>query len=141
MTTPDEDQGTIEHINPTTLPMNAAFTQAIAVSGPVKTIYIGGQDAVDVSGNIVGPDDIRAQTAQVMQNIEEALAASGATLEHVIKWTVYVVQGQSAQDAYEVFQRVWGARPNPPTVTLLFVAGLAHPGYLLEIDAIAVVPS
>jgi enamine deaminase RidA (YjgF/YER057c/UK114 family) len=62
-------------------------------------------------------------------------------LEHIVKWQVYVVQGQPMQPSFAVFQRIWGTRPNPPTITLLTVAGLAHPDFLLEMDAIAVVPA
>ena len=50
------------------------------------------------------------------------------------------MQGQPPQPAFEVFQRVWGNRPNPPLITLLFVSELAHPDYLMEIEAVAVVP-
>jgi enamine deaminase RidA (YjgF/YER057c/UK114 family) len=50
------------------------------------------------------------------------------------------VQGNSPGPAFEVFRRVWGNRPNPPTITVLFVAGLANPEFLTEIDAIAVIP-
>jgi len=109
-------------------------------NSPVKTVYIGGQDAVDASGAIVGKGDIGAQTGQVLRNIQAALEAAGAGLEHVIKWNVYLVQGQSLQRGFEVFQRVWGQRPNPPAITGMFVAGLAHPDYLVEIDVVAVVP-
>jgi enamine deaminase RidA (YjgF/YER057c/UK114 family) len=51
-----------------------------------------------------------------------------------------VVQGQSLQVGFEVFQRVWGDRPNPPVITFMFVAGLAHPDFLAEMDVVAVVP-
>jgi hypothetical protein len=57
-----------------------------------------------------------------------------------IKWNVYVVQGQPLQLRFEVFQRVWGRRPNPPAITGMFVAGFAHPDFLVEIDVVAVVP-
>ena len=132
--------GSVQHLNPETLHHNPAFTQAVAVSGAVKTVYIGGQNAVDASGAIVGQGDIAAQTEQVMQNIQAALAAGGASLEHVIKWNVYLVQGQPLQPGFEVFQRVWNRRSNPPAITAAFVAGLAHPDFLIEIDAIAIVP-
>jgi enamine deaminase RidA (YjgF/YER057c/UK114 family) len=119
---------------------NPAFTNVVVVTGAVKTIYIGGQDAVDSSGAIVGKGDIAAQTEQIMQNVQAALEAAGARLEHVIKWNVYIVQGQPLQPGFEVFQRVWGRRPNPPAITGMFVAGLAHPDFLVEIDVVAVVP-
>jgi enamine deaminase RidA (YjgF/YER057c/UK114 family) len=137
---PANAPGRVEHLNPETLHHNPAFTQAVAVSGTVKTVYVGGQNAVDASGAIVGKGDIGAQTEQVMHNIQAALAAGGAGLEHVIKWNVYLLQGQPLEPGFAVFQRVWGSRPNPPTISAMMVAGLANPDFLLEIDAIAVVP-
>jgi enamine deaminase RidA (YjgF/YER057c/UK114 family) len=119
---------------------NPAFTNVVVVSGPVRTVYIGGQDAVDAAGNIVGKGDLKAQTEQILRNIQAALAAADARPEHVVKWNVYIVQGQSLQAGYEAFQRVWGNRPNPPAVSSMFVAGLAHPDFLVEIDAVAVIP-
>ncbi len=95
---------------------------------------------MNTSGEVIGKGDIAAQAEQIFKNLETALAAGGARLGHIIKWNIYVVQGQPPQPAFEVFQRVWGNRPNPPLITLLFVSGLAHPDYLMEIEAVAVVP-
>ena len=80
------------------------------------------------------------QSEQVLKNLEIALTAGGAKLERVIKWNVYIVHGQSPLPGFEAFQRAWGDRPNPPTITVLFVAGLANPDFLMEIDAVAIVP-
>lgn len=66
-------------------------------------------------------------------------AGAGARLEHVIKWTVHIVEGQSLQAGFEPFQRAWGDRSAPPLATVVFVAGLAYPGFLVELEAIAVV--
>jgi enamine deaminase RidA (YjgF/YER057c/UK114 family) len=132
--------GQVQHINPDDLSKNPAFTNVIVVTGQVKTIYIGGQDAVDASGTIVGKGDIKQQTEQVLNNLQVALKAGGAELEHIIKWNVYIVQGQPLQSGFEAFQRVWGRRPNPPAITAMFVSGLANPDFLVEMDAIAVVP-
>jgi enamine deaminase RidA (YjgF/YER057c/UK114 family) len=134
------DAGAVQHLNPDELAKKPAYTNVIVVTGAVKTIYIGAQDDVDSSGAIVGKGDLKAQAEQVMQNVQVALAAAEAGLEHLIKWNVYLVQGQPLQPGFEVFQRVWGRRPNPPAVSMVFVAGLARPDFLLEIDAIAVVP-
>lgn len=130
----------VQFINPDALNKNPAFTNVVVVTGSVKTVYVGGQDAVDASGTIIGSGDLRAQAEQVLKNIEVALAAAGAQWEHIIKWNLYVVQGQSLRTGFEVFQRVWGNRPNPPAITVLYVSGLAHPDFLVEMDAIAVVP-
>ncbi len=135
-----QPQGRVEYVNPEGLHKNPAYTNVVVATGPVRTVYVGGQDAVDATGAIVGKGDLRAQTEQILRNIEAALEAVGAGLEHIVKWNVYVVQGQSLREGFEVFQRVWGNRPNPPAITGMFVAGLAHPDFLAEIDAIAVVP-
>lgn len=132
--------GQVQYINPDPLNKDPAFTNVIVVTGSVKTVYVGGQDAVDASGTIIGKGDLKAQTEQVLKNVQVALAAGGAQLEHIIKWNLYVVQGQPLRAGFEVFQRVWGNRPNPPAISVLFVSGLAHPDFLVEMDAIAVVP-
>ena len=133
-------QSVIEHINPDALHKNQAFTQVVAVTQPARTIYVGGQDAVDAAGNIVGKGDLARQTEQVLSNLRTALQAAGADLKHIIKWNLYVVQGQDLRPGLEAFQRAWGRTPNPPVITMCFVSALANPDFLLEMDAIAVVP-
>jgi len=141
MTSSATDQsGRVEYLNPSGLMRSPAFTQVVVVSGPVRTIYVGGQDAVNADGGVVGKGDLAAQTEQILANIETALAAAGATLGHVIKWNVYVVEGQDLAPAFAAFRRVWGDRPNPPLITGVFVKNLARPDFLAEMDAIAVVP-
>jgi enamine deaminase RidA (YjgF/YER057c/UK114 family) len=132
--------GRVEHLNPEGLNRNPAFTNVVVVSGPVRTIYVGGQDAVTAEGEVVGKGDIAAQTEQVLVNLQTALAAAGAGPEHVIKWNLLIVEGQSIQQGYAAFQRVWGNRSNPPLITAAFVSALANPDFLVEMDAIAVVP-
>ena len=133
-------KGSVRHLNPEGLHKNPAYSQVVVATGDVKTVYVGGQNAVDASGEVVGRGDIEVQAEQIFKNLEIALAGGDAKLDHVIKWNIYVLQDQPPQPAFEVFQRVWGNRPNPPLITLLFVSGLAHPDYLMEIDAVAVVP-
>jgi enamine deaminase RidA (YjgF/YER057c/UK114 family) len=135
-----KSDGQVQYLNPDTLNKNPAFTNVVVVSGHVKTVYVGGQDAVDASGAIVGKGNLKAQTEQILKNIQAALAAGGAQLDHIVKWNIYILQGQPLQDGFEVFQRVWGNRPNPPAISVMYVAGLAHPDFLAEMDTIAVVP-
>ena len=130
----------VVYINPDGLNKNPAFSNVIVVSGNAKTVYVGGQDAVDASGQIVGKGDLKAQVEQVLKNLEIALAAGGAKLEHVIKWNLYVVQGQSLREGYSAFQALAVKQPSPPAISMAFVAGLANPDFLVEMDAIAVVP-
>jgi enamine deaminase RidA (YjgF/YER057c/UK114 family) len=136
----EEGAGSVRYINPDSLNNNPAFTNVVVVEGNVKTVHIGGQDAVNASGEIVGKGDIVAQTEQVLGNLRVALAAGGAGPEHIIKWNVYVVEGQPLQAGFAAFQNAWPEVPNPPAITMAFVSGLAHPDFLVEMDAVAVVP-
>ena len=129
---------TITHVNPENMYRNPAFSQAVTVQGAAKTIYVGGQNAVDADGQIVGAGDLAAQTEQTLKNIETVLAASGAGRDDVIKWTIFVVQGQDVRAGFEAFQRAWGPAARPPVITFAFAAGLANPEYLVEIEVVAV---
>jgi enamine deaminase RidA (YjgF/YER057c/UK114 family) len=133
--------GRVEFLSPAGLNQNPAFSNVAVVSVSVRTIYIGGQDSIDAEGNIVGSGDIGAQTEQVLRNLRTALEAAGARPEHVVKWNVLIVDGQDFAAGYAAFQRVWGDQPNPPVITAAVVKGLAHPDFLVEMDAIAVVPA
>lgn len=126
----DAMKGNVSSLNP------VAFA-----SGPVRTIYVGGQNGVDSAGNVVGKADIAAQATQVAKNLKVALAAAGARVEHVLKWNLHVVQGQVPDSAIEAFNKEIGSLPYAPTITVLYVAGLANPDYLLEVDAVAVIPA
>lgn len=132
--------GRVEFLNPDGLNQNPAFSNVAVVSGTVRTIYVGGQDAIDAQGQIVGVGDLGAQTEQVLRNVRTALAAAGAEPEHVVKWNIFIVEGQDFRAGYAAFQKVWGDRPDPPVITAAVVRGLAHPDFLVEIDAIAIVP-
>jgi enamine deaminase RidA (YjgF/YER057c/UK114 family) len=132
--------GSVRYINPDSLNKNPAFTNVVVVEGNVKTVHIGGQDAINASEEIVGKGDIVAQTEQILANLRVALEAGGARPEHIIKWNIYVVEGQPLQAAFAAFQNAWPETPSPPAITGVFVSGLAHPDFLVEMDAVALVP-
>jgi enamine deaminase RidA (YjgF/YER057c/UK114 family) len=133
-------RGQVQYLNPPSMHHNPAFTQAVTVEGPVKTVYIGAQTAVDGSGAIVGKGDIGAQTVQILKNIEACLEAAGARPEHLIHWSIYVAAGQDMRPAFEAGMRWWGARPNPPMNNVMYVAGFWPADFLISIEAVAVVP-
>lgn len=130
---------TIEHLNPEGMHRNPAFSQAVVVTNPGRTIYIGGQNAVNAQGEIVGKGDLAAQTEQVFANMETVLAAAGASLHDIVKWTMFIVEGQDLRPGLEVFQKHWGTEHQPPAISAAMVASLAHPDFLVEIEAIAIV--
>ena len=129
----------IAYLSPENLHKNPAFSHLAVVSGNVKTIYIGGQNAVDSQGNILGKGDLKAQAEQMLSNFEACLAAAGAGFEDIVKWTIFMVEGQAIQPAFEVFQHVNEKRKSPPLVTMAYVSALANPDFLIEIEAVAVV--
>ena len=74
-----------------------------------------------------------------MYNIETALRACGATFDHVVKMTIYVVDGLDASKAFKASQQVV-TFAFPPSITALIVSGLSNPEYLIEIDVVAFLP-
>ena len=100
-----------------------------------KTVYIAGQVGLDADGNLVGQGDIEKQTHQVYTNLKAILEEIGGSLDDIVKMTTYLTD----RSQLEAFRRVRTnvlRDPFPPN-TLLFVNGLAHPDYLVEIEAIA----
>lgn len=130
----------IQRINPDGLSKNPAFSQIVMTQGSGKTIHIGGQNAVNEKREIVGKDDISEQTEQVMKNVQLALSACGATFDNLVKLSIYVVQGQNLYGAFQASQKFFSNLQNPPAISVLIVAGLANPDFLVEIDATAFIP-
>ena len=129
----------IHYLNPDGLFKSPAFSQVVTTQGEGKNIYIGGQNAVNANGELVGKGDLTAQTEQVMRNIQIALSACGATFDHVVKLNIYLVQGQDARQGFQAAQPFMSNVSHPPAITALFVSALGQPDYLVEIDATAFV--
>ena len=130
----------MEHINPDGLLKNPTFSQIVTTNGKGKNIYIGGQNSVNQNREVIGKGDILAQTEQVMKNLETALKSCGASFESLIKLNIHILQGQNAYGAFQVSRKFLGQKSEPPVITVLFVAGLINPDFLIEIDAIAFLP-
>jgi len=116
------------------------YSHAISVTGTHTTLYIGGQNAVDEKGFLVGKDNLKEQTEKVLDNIEKILKDAGANIESIVKFNIYLRQGQDPQKGFLAFQNKWGYLQHSPVITVLFVAGLGNPDWLVEIDAIAIIP-
>jgi len=127
----------IEFLNPDGLSKNPAFSQVAITQGNGRTIYIGGQNAITGDLKIVGKGDITAQTEYALQNVETALAAAGASLDDLFKLTLYIVQGQDLRKGFAGAQAFMKKLKHPPVISGIFVAGLANPDYLVEIEAVA----
>ena len=128
----------IDYINPENMAKPRGYSHAVSVTGNHQTIYIGGQNAIDENGALVGKANLKKQTEQVLTNIEKILEETDAKLENVVKFNIYLVLGQNPQEGFQVFQEKWGNNPNYPVITVIFVAGLGNPDWLIEIDAMAI---
>lgn len=128
----------MKHENPESLHKPTGYTHVVEVTGG-RTLYVSGQIAVDRSGAVVGKDDLKAQTRQVFDNLKAALAGSGATLNHVVKTTVFMTDVSQIQVFRDVRDSVFTG-PLPAS-TLVQVVRLARPELMIEIEAVAVLES
>ena len=128
----------ITRTNPKTISKPfASYSHVVTAEGAKKLVFCAGQVAADVKGNVLPPDDFGAQAKMVMQNLKNALAAGGAELSDVAKVTVYIINPHDVSKARGVLKQYFGK--HPPGSTLCILRGLAHPNFLLEIEAIAAV--
>jgi reactive intermediate/imine deaminase len=111
------------------------YSHAVIAQG--RTLYVAGQVPIDADGEVVGAD-AATQARQVLSNLAAVLEAASATLADVVKTTVYLTNLDDRAAVGEVRRAHFAG--GPPANTLLVVAGLADPRYLVEIDAIAVLP-
>ena len=128
----------IERIRPEGLVSSPAFSHVAQVPPGATTIYVGGQNSVDAEGALVGEGDIAVQSARALDNAKIALASVGATVDDVVQWTVFFVDGVDLAAAYGAIAQGL-ASEEPALVTAARVAGLGVPGALVEISAVAAV--
>ena len=129
---------TIERPRPKGLLHNPAFSQVVVARG-VRTIYTAGQVSIDERGALIGASDLAAQTTQAMSNVGLALAAAGASYADIVKITTYVVNYKPEHRTLISQARAPFFASTPPASTLVGVAALALPEWLVEIEAVAVV--
>ena len=116
----------------------AKYSHAVRLDlGNAVLIYTAGQVAVDKAGQIVGKGDIKAQTECVFENLKAILEANSASLQDIIKLTVFVTDMSFRGDLSAVRDRYLG--DHAPTSTLVEVSSLASPDWLIEIEAVAAV--
>jgi enamine deaminase RidA (YjgF/YER057c/UK114 family) len=123
-------------IGPAGVPAGRGYSQV--VTGEGRLVVVSGQVAQDEHGELVGPGDPAAQARQVFRNLGRCLAEAGASFDDVVKLGLFVLDIaylpalRAARDAVIDTTR-------PPASTAVQVAGLFAPGYLLEVEAWALV--
>jgi enamine deaminase RidA (YjgF/YER057c/UK114 family) len=128
----------IQRLRPQGLVSSPAFSHVAIVPPGATTIYVGGQNAVDGNGALVGAGDAAAQSTRALENAKTALTAAGASLSDVVQWTVLFVDGADLAAGYGAIASEL-ASDEPALVTSAFVSGLGVPGALVEISAVAAV--
>ena len=110
------------------------YTDAVRAG---ELLFVSGCIAVDADGQLVGGDDVVAQTRKVFENLEATLHAGGATFADVVKVTVYLTDIDDRARINPVRQEFFGdARP---ASTLVAISELVLPGAKVEIDLVALI--
>jgi enamine deaminase RidA (YjgF/YER057c/UK114 family) len=122
----------IERFSPAELRPSDLYSHVVQAG---SLLFVAGQVSQDADGHVVGVGDFQTQAAQVFDNLSQALASVGASLRNLVKITIYITDPRFRDPLRDVNRRYLPT--DQPTSTLLVVAGLARPEYLIEIDAIA----
>ena len=120
---------------PDGLPPVNGYSHAVSFDG--RTVAVSGQLPLDADGKVVGADDPAAQVRQAFANLAAALSAAGSDLSRVVKLTVFLTDLADLAAFRRVRDEVLPG-PRKPASSLVQVAGLAHPGCRVEIEALAV---
>jgi enamine deaminase RidA (YjgF/YER057c/UK114 family) len=136
---PGEHPTTANFINPETMHRPTGYTHVVEVTAG-RSVYIAGQVALDPTGALVGPDDLRAQARQVFDNLRSALQAVGATFEQVVKLNYYLVDATQLPIVREVRDE-YVSTQRPPASTAVEVRRLFRDDLLIEVEAVAVIAS
>jgi 2-iminobutanoate/2-iminopropanoate deaminase len=126
-----------QQVNPWTWQDRAGFSQAWRIDDAQSIVFVSGQAPISPEGELVGEGDFEAQTRQVFENLQTVLSEAGASLEAVVKITVYLTDIGTLRD----FGRIKAdfiAGPQPAS-TALEVSSLALPGMMVEVEAIAAI--
>lgn len=111
------------------------YSQAIAVSGGGKTVFLSGQIPLDPATMEIVPGDVSAQTERVMKNLDAVLAAAGGGFANVVRCGIFLTDLADFGKVNEVYGRYFPA--NPPARATVQVSALPR-GSKVEIDCIAV---
>jgi 2-iminobutanoate/2-iminopropanoate deaminase len=129
-----------QYINPAGLfpSRDHGFTQVVAASG-ARTLYISGQTAWTATRQLVGGGDLAAQARQAFRNVQTAVEAGGGTLADVVSLRLYIVdyRTENAEAVGNALRECFRG-PAPPATTWIGVTSLADPGFLIEVEAVAV---
>jgi enamine deaminase RidA (YjgF/YER057c/UK114 family) len=129
---------TLKCINPDDLPTPTTYTQVVVATGS-KLVFVSGQEPEDLHGNLVGDGDFAAQARQVFGNLGRALAAAGARPDQVSRITIYVVDYGRDEHLPIIEEARVALFGDHKAADVVVGIAMLSPGYLIEVDAIAVI--
>ena len=115
----------------------AAYTQTMKVTGAQTILFIAGQVAYDKDGGPLHRGDFKAQAREVFRCIKAHVEACGGKMDNIVKLNTYLTDIRYRADLVPVREEFFGKKG--PASTLVQVSALAHPDWLIEVEAIAVV--
>jgi 2-iminobutanoate/2-iminopropanoate deaminase len=118
---------------------NGHFSHATAIAAKGKLVFISGMTARHPDGSITGLGDVEAQTRQVCENLKAAVEEAGGTLDDICRVDVYVRNMEHFERIHKVRRDFFTG--SPPASTMVEVNKFTSPDYLIEINAIAVLPN
>jgi enamine deaminase RidA (YjgF/YER057c/UK114 family) len=118
---------------------NGHFSQATTIEAKGTLIFISGMTARQKDGSIAGIGNVEAQTRQVCENLKAAVEQAGGTLQDICRVDVYVRNMEHFSTIHKV--RMEYFHPPLPASTMVEIAKMTSPDYLIEINAIAVLPN
>jgi len=126
--------------NPTSLGKPLGQYSQVARVRASEFVFIAGQVATDIAGEILGAEDFEAQCVQVFANIKAALDSVGGNWSNIVQFTTYLVHSQDIAKlmTYRAreFPKMFPNGAYPPN-TLLIVDRLVQEPFLIEVQAIA----
>jgi enamine deaminase RidA (YjgF/YER057c/UK114 family) len=123
--------------NPPGLKRQAYYNHGVVRTG--QPLFLTGQVAWDIDGNVVGKGDIDAQAIKIWENIGLALVGLGVGPEAVVKLTTYALSRETIPALHRAREAFFAGHELPAS-TFIVVAGLADPELLAEIDVILMLP-
>jgi enamine deaminase RidA (YjgF/YER057c/UK114 family) len=118
---------------------NGHFSQATWAPANGRLVFITGMTARNKEGGVTGVGDVTAQTHQVCRNLRAAVEAAGGTLGDIARVDVYVRNIEDFAAIYAVREQYFPGVA--PASTMVEVSKLRNKDYLIEINAIAVLPA
>jgi 2-iminobutanoate/2-iminopropanoate deaminase len=112
------------------------YSQGIKVTEASTVLFLAGQVAYDKDGSVKHPGDFKAQAREVFRCIKSLVETAGGRMDSIVKLNTYLTDIRYRADLVPIREEFLGKKG--PASTLVQVSALAHPDWLIEVEAIAV---